>query len=329
MKIFYFLIKPLVFFFTIVLFFGLASQGITAQIESSDMTRFLYSGDGQLRLYSKKNGKSFSGIYRLGLGTYDESALKKICGVFDVPDNAPNTHLSLRLIEFIDYLQDHFGPKHQITITSGYRNPEYNTGLRNNGKLAAKASLHQYGMAVDFIMEGVKAKFVWNYVKALGFGGTGYYHGETVHIDVGPSRSWDETTSGVGTDISDDNKLIGLVTDYDVYQPGETITFRFIRMTAFPIGVIPELSLVRLDDQTEPISVLDFKPDFVISEKSSCIQFGNIEQMAGIRWRLPDILIPGRYKIRAKFCGETWKKMPNQIETPEIEVKINIAANRN
>ncbi|MBU1053699.1 MAG: DUF882 domain-containing protein [Proteobacteria bacterium] len=321
MKIFCFPIKPLVFFFTIVLIIGFTSQGITAQIESSDMSRYFYSGDGQLRLYSKKNGKSFSGRYRLGLGTYDESALKKICRVFDVPDNAPNTHLSLRLIEFIDYLQDRFGPKHQITITSGYRNPEYNTGLRNNGKLAAKASLHQYGMAVDFIMEGVKAKSIWNYVKTLGFGGTGYYHGKTVHIDVGPSRSWDETTSGVGTNISDDNKLIGIVTDYDVYQPGTTITFRFIRMTAFPIGVIPEFSIVRLDDQTGPKVVLDFKPDFTISEKGSCIQFGNINQMAEIQWKLPDGIIPGRYKIRAGFCDDAWKHMPNQIETPEIEIR--------
>ena len=47
---------------------------------------------------------------------------------------------------------------------------------------------------------------------------TGYYHGDVVHIDVGPARFWDETTSGVGTGISDGNKLIGIITDYDVYR---------------------------------------------------------------------------------------------------------------
>ena len=115
----------------------------------------------------------------------------------------------------------------------------------SQGKLAAKASLHQYGMAADLKMEGVPARRVWEYVKALGFGGTGYYHGQTVHIDVGPARSWDEKTSGVGTGISEDNKLIGIVTDFDRYRAGETITLRFTRMTAFPIGVAPQFDLVR------------------------------------------------------------------------------------
>ena len=84
------------------------------------------------------------------------------------------------------------------------------------------------------------------YGQDAGFGGAGYYHGDTVHIDVGPARSWDETTSGVGTGISDDNKLIGLVSDYDLYRPGEMVTLRFIRMTAFPIGVASEFALDRL-----------------------------------------------------------------------------------
>nr|CBX31378.1 hypothetical protein N47_E48900 [uncultured Desulfobacterium sp.] len=310
-----------VFFLFIVLMGCFAPYSISAQTESSDINRYFYSGDGQLQLFSKKNGKSFSGRYRLGFGIYDESALKQICQVFDAPDSAPMTHLSLRLIEFIDFLQDRLGPGRQITITSGYRNPEYNTGLRNKGGLAAKASLHQYGMAADFMIEGVNSKFLWNYVKALGFGGAGYYHGKTVHIDVGPARSWDETTSGVGTGISDDNELICLVTDYDIYQPGTAISLRFIRMTAFPIGVSPEFSLIRIDNKALAKEATYFKPYFSISENGSCIQFSDIDQMSGIRWELPKDLSPGRYIIRAVFCDDAWKDMPKQVETPEIEIR--------
>ncbi|CAB5080061.1 hypothetical protein D3OALGA1CA_112 [Olavius algarvensis associated proteobacterium Delta 3] len=80
----------------------------------------------------------------------------------------------------------------------------------------------------------------------IGFGGAGYYHENVVHVDVGPARSWDEKTSGVGTGISDDNKLIGIVTDYDVYRPGEKLLWRFIRMTAFPIQVNTEFVMERL-----------------------------------------------------------------------------------
>ncbi len=313
----FFKIKKLVYFLFIGILICLTPSGLPAQKQSSGMRRYFFSGDGQLSLFSKKNGKSFYGRYRSGLGNYDEKALKKICRVFDAPDHSPINLLSLRLLEFIDFLQDNIGNGSQITITSGYRNPEYNSGLRNNGGLAAKASLHQYGMAADFILEGVDSKSVWDYVKALGFGGAGYYHGKSVHVDVGPARSWDETTSGVDTDISDNNKLIGLVTDYDIYKPGATVILRFIRMTAFPIGVIYEFSLIRKEDQ----AALDFKPSFNVPQKSLCLYFDNIEQMAGIRWKLPKDLTPGRYVIRSEFCSDKWKEMPRQIETSEIEVR--------
>ena len=151
---------------------------------SSDTGRFFYSGDGQLRLFSTKNGQAFAGIYREGADKYDSMALEAICRVFDAPCSPRHMSLSLRLIEFIDFLEDRLRPGALITITSGYRSPTYNTGLRNRGALVAKASLHQYGMAADLKMEGVPARRIWQFVKDLGFGGVGYYHGEIVQIHV-------------------------------------------------------------------------------------------------------------------------------------------------
>jgi hypothetical protein len=186
--------------------------------------------------------------------------------------------------------------------------------------LVARASLHQYGMAADLKMDGVSAEHIWNYVKHLGFGGAGYYHGETVHVDVGPARSWDEKTSGVGTDISSNNKLIGLVTDYDIYLPGEPIDLRFIRMTAFPVGVSPKFSLERQTNPQGSDSVIRFKPVFNIKAEGRCPHFNKIEHMAAIRWRLPENLPPGRYKIRARFCDRLWNAMPEHVLTPEFQI---------
>jgi uncharacterized protein YcbK (DUF882 family) len=285
-----------------------------------DVTRFFLSGDGQINLYGKKSGKSFSGRYRLGQ-VYDPSAMAAVNRVFGAPVSPESTELSLRLIEFLDLLQDRLSPGGRITITSGYRSPTYNTSLRNQGRLAAKASLHQYGMAADLIMEGVSARHIWNYVKQLGFGGVGYYNGETVHIDVGPARSWDEKTSGVGTGISEDNKLIGIVTDFDRYRPGDPVTLRFIRMTAFPIGVTPIFDLVHRGDKGTPESTISrFEPSFAVSAEGNCPLFSDIGQMARIRWRLPDGLPPGRYSIQAGFCGSRWPDMPMQVVTPEFEI---------
>ena len=291
-----------------------------AEEGSQDIARYFFHGDGKITLYSERVNKSFSGAYRRGLGSYDENALKEICRVFEAPFEATRMGLSLRLIEFIDYLEDRLNRGAKITIVSGYREPKYNTMLREKGNLAAKASLHQYGMAADLKIEGVEAEDLWHYVRGVNFGGAGYYHGDVVHIDVGPSRFWDETTSGVGTGISDGNKLIGIITDYDVYRPGMIATLRFIRMTAFPILLNPEFSIVRHGDLSKVGNRHDFTPIFTVSQQNGCVSFHNIDDMNNIKWKLPMELKSGRYKIQARFCGDTWPDMPRKIETPVFKI---------
>jgi uncharacterized protein YcbK (DUF882 family) len=297
-----------------------AATGIASSETITDVSRFFYNGDGKINLLSAKNGISFNGQYRKSKGIYDEKALKTIHRLFGAEKDRPLSTVSLRLIEFLDYLEDHLHPGARITIVSGYRSPKYNTDLRNKGRLAAKASLHQYGMAADIKIQGISSKRVWNTVKKLRFGGTGYYKGKLVHIDVGPARFWDEKTSGVGTDISTQNKLIGLVTNYDFYLPGEMIDLRFIRMTAFPIGVSPEFILEKIEKNGQLKKIVRFKPLFAIAPKTPCPQFSDIDQMTGIHWKLPGDLLPGRYKIRTFFCNRLWEDMPVEIFTPEFDI---------
>jgi len=303
-----------------LLILGLVAMGTLASENITDVSRYFYHGDGRINLVSDKNGISFNGQYRKSKGIYDEKALKTIYRLFGVEKDRPLSTISLRLIEFLDFLEDTLHPGARITIVSGYRSPQYNTDLRNKGRLAAKASLHQYGMAADLKIKGTSSKRVWNTVKKLGFGGTGYYKGELVHIDVGPARSWDEKTSGVGTDISTQNKLIGLVTDYDIYLPGEMIDLRFIRMTSFPIGVSPEFVLEKVEKNGQSKEIVRFKPSFAIASKSQCPRFSDIGQMMEIRWKLTNDILPGRYKIRASFCQRLWEDMPAEIFTPEFDI---------
>jgi uncharacterized protein YcbK (DUF882 family) len=302
------------------LFLGLMVN--TAPANQANMTRFFYSGDGSIHLESRKNGKAFKGCYRNGNGQYNADAYKEISAVFDAPYQLARQILSLRLIEFLDYLEDQLEPGALLTITSGYRPPEYNTKLRKGGALAAKASLHQYGMAADLIVEGVPSKRVCKYVRSVGFGGTGYYNGKTVHVDVGPARFWDGKTSGVGTGLSDDNKLIGMVTDYDVYGPGDLVTLRFIRMTAFPIGVQSEFKLIPKENPDNIEAIVSFRPDSETPAADGCGAFNHISQMASFRWHLPTDISSGRYHIRAGFCDNLWEKMPEEVSTPEFEIRL-------
>ncbi len=289
-----------------------------AEDESPDIKRFFYSGDGRITVISERTGQTFSGVYRNGLGRYEKQALCRIAEVFEAPCNGPRMKISLRLIEFMDYLEDHFKSGSKITIVSGFRKPEYNTLLQEKGMLAAKASLHQYGMAADIKIEGVDAKTLWNYIKALEFGGAGYYHGDVVHTDVGPARFWDETTSGVGTGISDNNKRIGIVTDYDIYQPGMTVTLSFIQMTAFPIHVSSLFALIRQNEKGEETICRQFTPTPAshICHEKDCMIFHTIEEMNSLTYTLPKDLPPGRYKIQVDFCGNTWPDMPSRIDIP-------------
>jgi uncharacterized protein YcbK (DUF882 family) len=303
-----------------LLILGFVAASCLASENTTDVSRYFYHGDGWISLVSDKNGISFNGQYRKSKGIYDEKALKTIYRLFGAEKDRPLSTISLRLIEFLDYLEDNLHPGARITIVSGWRSPQYNTDLRNKGRLAAKASLHQYGMAADLKIKGTSSKRVWKTVKKLGFGGTGYYKGELVHIDVGPARSWDEKTSGVGTDISTQNKLIGLVTDYDIYLPGEMIDLRFIRMTAFPIGVNPEFVLEKVEKNGQSKEITRFKPSFEIAAKNQCPQFSDIGQMMGICWKLTNDILPGRYKIRASFCQRLWEDMPTEIFTPEFVI---------
>ncbi len=304
----------------VLLAFGFTAPGIALSKKTPDIRRFYYGGDGRLSLFCPKNGLSFKGRFRKGKDIYDRKALNKINRLFGAEADAPAADISLRLIEFLDYLQDTFHPNAKIIIASGYRSPQYNTDLRNKGRLAANASLHQYGMAADIRIQGTASKQVWNFIKKLGFGGTGYYHGKFVHVDVGPARFWDEKTSGVGTNISTHNKLIGIVTDYDVYFQGDMIALRFIRMTSFPVGVSPEFVLERVEENGRLKKITGFKPVFATDAPGRCPQFSDIAQMAGISWKLPSDIPSGRYKIRASFCHKEWKEMPAQVFTPVFSI---------
>jgi uncharacterized protein YcbK (DUF882 family) len=299
---------------------ALTLAAMASHAGAGEFPRFAYSGDGRLHLVNAKSGAAFEGAYRSAEGHYDPAALKAIQRVFDAPPEEPLAAIALRLIEFLDYLEVQLNPGARIEIASGWRSPVYNERLRAAGRLAATASMHQYGMAADIHIDGVRPRRIWEFVRALGFGGTGYYQGRLVHVDVGPARSWDQTSSGVGTGISADNKLIGLVTDFDRYRAGEAVTMRFIRMTRFPVGVQTQWVLERHADDGPPVRVTDFKPAFGVDTAGPCLALADFGQMLGIAWPLPADLAPGRYAVRAGFCEQEWEAMPEAVVTPVFEV---------
>lgn len=282
-------------------------------------SRYFYGGDGVIDISSAKNGFVFKGVYRTSEGQFIDAALKKIDRVFDAAPKSNMQIIEPRFIEFLDYLQDELNGG-RIVVMSGYRSPNYNQNLRKWGKLAGKASMHQYGMAADIRMKGVPPEKIWHFVRELGYGGVGYYHGFSAHVDVGPARFWDETTSKVGTTHADDNKLITLIPHQDIYYPGEELKLRFVRMTAYPIGVNKNLVLERQRGKKWR-KAQSFSPRFIKVSSSDCPKFLSIDEMNDIKWTLPRKLKPGRYRVRAKFCEKEWEAMPDEIASYEFMVE--------
>jgi uncharacterized protein YcbK (DUF882 family) len=79
-------------------------------------------------------------------------------------------------------------------VISGYRSPQTNAMLRNEGGQGtgvAKKSLHLQGQAIDIRLADVQLSHLHNAALSLGRGGVGYYPtSDFVHVDVGAVRRW-------------------------------------------------------------------------------------------------------------------------------------------
>lgn len=290
---------------------------------AAEPERFFIMGTGTLRIRSTKNALRFSGRYRAADGRYVRKALRRINAVFGADVDRDGGRVSLRLIELYSrLLADLKGG--WIVISSGYRGPRYNKMIRDRGGTVALSSLHQYGMAADLRITGVKSKMLWQRVKERKLGGAGWYGSPWVHVDVGWPRSWTQGTANVRKGRSLHNKLVNLVPWFDRYRPGELLRLRFVRMTAFPIGVQPVLELQRQSGEERWEKAQSFRP--ALGRRGRCPTFDSIASMARVRWKLPADLAPGRYRVRARFCERKWDEMREDALSRAFEVVASEAA---
>lgn len=275
-------------------------------------TRFWVSGDGSLSL----SGQTI--VYRRPDGSYDDSGLRKLNALFQANWSDPQERMSLRFIEVLDAVQDQLQGA-SYNLKSGYRSPKLNNSLRNKGKLAAQSSMHIEAAAGDLILSGVNSSQVFDYVKSLDCCGIGYYHGRHFHLDTGPSRYWDETSSKTEDKTPQENEKIILQSDYDVYRPGETMDLKFMRVTNYPIGVEPKLEIVHPDGSSTGKST-------ELASPGSCLMVADRAQGRGLKAKLPEKgLEPGRYALRIKFCNRfDYAKMPEEILSRGFEIRRNL-----
>ena len=210
---------------------------VLAAVPALGQERFYFSGDGTLRMGNAHFAETLDVRYRDADGRYDDAALAKIARFFRSRTDGQSGPMSLRLIELLDYVQDHYQPRRMILV-SGYRSPEFNQALRAGGHRVAQASMHTEGMAADVQPVGLDLRRLWNTLRRQELGGVGLYQKEGfIHLDTGKPRFWEAATSKVEQNLAKENARLFARTDFDRYDTLEGARISLHSVTALPIAV--------------------------------------------------------------------------------------------
>ncbi len=299
-----------------VVFFALSTSAFGAGLDGSQ-GRFFLMGDGKLHIKNMHNGREVSAVFHTSDGTFLEEGLTKIDAVFGYDGRGVGDHISLRLLCMLDYFSDLAAPGKMIRMNSGYRSPDYNAALRNAGGNVAKTSLHMEGMAIDFSIQGVSGKRLWELIRSRDCCGVGHYGGDSIHLDAARPRFWEAATSKVRTGESDFNRRLYASTDFDRYGGGDTVRLALTAVSDYGFGVRPALTLVR--DQEG----LDVVAQVMLRSPSSgeCVLITDRSVGSSLTFVLPQDLRAGRYRVRVDFCRRPFEQMPDRTVSNEIEIR--------
>ena len=278
---------------------------------------FRLMGDGIVRIQNVKTGQTKEIRYLDDSQKIIADAFYEIDELFGFPTAQRGEHISARMIAMLDHYSDYFSPTTNplIIMNSGYRSPKYNAGLRSKGKGAAKTSTHMDGMALDFKIEGVSGKAMWEHIRQENCCGVGHYGGDVIHLDAGRPRFWQSHTSKVKTKASAHNRYIYLSTEYDRYQAEQTLRLFFTSVSDFGFGVKNKILFIDDDKKTKAkLTALDS------SSKSSCLMINERKEARFLYLKIPKKLKNKTVKIKVEFCQRPFEDMPSSKISNPIEV---------
>jgi uncharacterized protein YcbK (DUF882 family) len=277
-------------------------------------------GDGKIHIQNVQTNKEAKVNMLLTDGSLNESALEQIDAVFGYKSRSKGDHISPRMLFMLNYFSNLVAPGRTIFLTSGYRSPEYNDGLRKAGKIAAKTSVHMDGLALDFYIEGVNGKELWEIIREKNCCGVGHYGGREIHLDAARPRFWEAATSKVNTNESDYNRKMYLSTDFDRYRPGQNVRLTLSSISDLGFGIRKKVLLFYETAGNNPAAEMEIQN----INSNDCRMIKDRSDLRLINFNLPKDLKEGRYRIRLDFCQRPFDQMPVKIESNEIEVLATV-----
>jgi uncharacterized protein YcbK (DUF882 family) len=178
-------------------------------------------GDGKLRLYNYHLDE-WAEIQFRDHGKLIPEGVDQINHLLRSRDNATIINMDPKLLDLVDFLQDHFGAD-TVEVISGFRSKELNQGLLNTGHNVSPVSFHTQGKAMDIHLDEIREETLRDFALSLRLGGVGYYGPlDFVHVDTGPVRHWEEPLGArklVG--VLDPKSPFQLTSNKNDYLPGD------------------------------------------------------------------------------------------------------------
>jgi uncharacterized protein YcbK (DUF882 family) len=277
---------------------------------------FFLMGSGKLHLKNLRNGREARVELLNADGSLNETGLNEVDRVFGFPTTAKGEHISPRLLGMVSLFADRMAPGATINIESAYRSPEYNDGIRKKGANAARTSTHMDGMALDFWLEGVDGKKLWQTIREQDCCGVGHYGGKTIHLDAGRPRFWEAATSGTKTAAPDYNRNLYLSTEYDRYRPGGRLRLSLSGLSTFGFGIRPTAVVESAETGEQAPLALGLPAP----TGSDCILLQDRKATRFLHATLPPTLPAGRYRIGLQFCSKPFPQMPDAALSNAIEI---------
>jgi uncharacterized protein YcbK (DUF882 family) len=131
-------------------------------------------------------------------GEIIDAAYQELCHLLRDVNGKETAPLDPKLLETLWGTQAfvaRFGIDSPVEILSGYRTPDSNKRLIEQGVPAARQSLHIQGKAADIRIPNLNAEVLGGLVRSFRQGGVGYYYRNTpqggwIHADTGLKRTW-------------------------------------------------------------------------------------------------------------------------------------------
>ena len=132
-------------------------------------------------------------------GEIQEPAYQELCHLLrDVQGGGVTVAMDPKLLELLWATQAfvaRYGMTAPVEILSGYRTPESNRHLIEQGVPAARKSLHMEGRAADIRIANLDSDVLGSLIKSFRQGGVGFYYRQTrqggwIHADTGLQRTW-------------------------------------------------------------------------------------------------------------------------------------------